>query len=62
MNLLIAGDIVTNSSNEKLFENKELDKVLGIDLLNLWNSSDYKVFNLEAPITDYNIPINKCRT
>ena len=60
MNLLIAGDIVTNESNIKLFKQGDLNKVLGNELLEKWNNSDYKIFNLEAPITNSNDTIKKC--
>jgi len=60
MNLIIAGDVVTNESNKELFKQKNLTEVLGQDLLRIWENSDYKVFNLEAPITNSNNTIKKC--
>ena len=52
MKLIIAGDVVTNESNEELFSNQELKKIMGEELFNIWNKTNYKVFNLEAPITN----------
>lgn len=59
MNLIIAGDIVTNDSNRELFKNNNIDKILGYELLEEWEKANYKVFNLEAPITDSNNAIIK---
>ena len=60
MRLLIAGDLVPTESNINLFENGEVDKLLGEELLAIWNSADKRIFNLELPLTDRNTPIIKC--
>ncbi len=60
MNLLIAGDTVPTENNIELFTNEQLEEILGDKLLNFWEKADYKVFNLEAPITNSNNKIKKC--
>jgi len=60
MQLLIAGDLVPTQSNINLFSAGSVDKLLGDELIFLWNSADRRIFNLEAPITDELNPIAKC--
>lgn len=60
MKLLIGGDLVPTKSNISLFENVDVDALLGKDLLALLTSADYRLFNLEVPLTDEIAPIDKC--
>ena len=60
MKLLIGGDLVPTKSNISLFENAEAETLLGKDLLALLESADYRLFNLEVPLTDAVTPIDKC--
>lgn len=60
MKLLIAGDLVPTESNISLFNNGDLNALLGKDLLSMWNSMDVRIFNLETPLTDIENPIDKC--
>lgn len=60
MELLIAGDLVPTKSNVDLFNNSDVSTLLGEDLLSIWNSSDMRIFNLEAPLIDKESPIDKC--
>lgn len=59
MKLIIGGDIVANESNIMLFKTGNLEKIMGQELLNHWNKSDFRFFNLEAPLTKSNKKINK---
>lgn len=59
MQLLIAGDLVPTKSNIHLFNSAEINKLLGEDLLNVWEEADERIINLEAPITDIDEPILK---
>lgn len=59
MELIIAGDLVPTDSNRELFINGELEKLLGSELLSIWEKVDYRIFNLEAPLFDMDSPINK---
>lgn len=58
MNLIIAGDVVPTEKNICYFE-KDLLNYLEDDFKKLWNSSDFRIFNLECPIIDYGTPIPK---
>lgn len=60
MQLLIAGDLVPTKSNYELFKDGDLKSLLGESLLSVWEASDYRIFNLEVPITDIKSPIPKC--
>ncbi|MDD4363603.1 MAG: CapA family protein, partial [Atribacterota bacterium] len=57
--ILIAGDLVPTNSNMNLFKNADVKNLLGKELLSLWNSSDARIFNLEAPLVDTENPIDK---
>jgi poly-gamma-glutamate capsule biosynthesis protein CapA/YwtB (metallophosphatase superfamily) len=60
MELLIAGDLVPTKSNIELFANGDINRLLGEELYNIWYSSDLRIFNLEAPISNISAPIDKC--
>lgn len=60
MKLLIGGDLVPTESNISLFENADVKTLLGDDLVALLSSVDYRLFNLEVPLTDVISPIDKC--
>lgn len=58
--LLIGADIVPTKGNYELFENGDTDILLGQELTDLFNGCDFRILNLEAPLTDKVSPINKC--
>lgn len=60
MQLLIAGDLVPTKSNIALFNKADTKSILGEELHSLWDSTDMRIFNLEAPLTDKDSPIAKC--
>lgn len=60
MDILIAGDLVPTNTNIELFNRANTLELLGEDLLSIWHSSNFRIFNLEAPIIDYEYPISKC--
>ena len=60
MNILIGADLVPTQSNKKEFETGNAENLIGDEICNLLNAADYKVFNLEVPLTDNNTPIDKC--
>ena len=60
MQLLIAGDLVPTLSNIELFNNADVETLLGEKLLSLWNLADIRIFNLETPLADQKYPIKKC--
>ena len=59
MKITIGGDVVPTKSNEKLFSESNLKELLGEKLLDRWNKSDYRFFNLETPICNNSKPIKK---
>lgn len=60
MDILIGGDLVPTQTNMDLFANAEVNTLLGEELLSIWNSAVFRIFNLEVPITDTEDPIKKC--
>ncbi len=58
-NILIGGDFVPTQSNYKYFIKNDLENLFGKDLFNLLINANYKIFNLEAPITNCNKKISK---
>ena len=58
--LLIGGDLVPTESNIKMFSDGDVLQLLGYELLDVLVDANYRMFNLEAPITDTTVPINKC--
>lgn len=60
MSILIGADIVATPSNRVLFANADLNALLGEELLAVLRSADFRIFNLEAPLTDSYAPISKC--
>ena len=60
MNIIIGGDLVPYGKNTSLFETGEIEKILGIELLEIWNSAEHRFFNLECPITNTDKKLLKC--
>ena len=60
MNILIGADLVPTKSNISLFESGNVEKLLGNELAACLNKADYRIFNLEVPLTDWERPIRKC--
>ena len=51
-NIIIGADLVPTRSNASLFESGDVNGLLGTELLNLLKAADYRIFNLEVPLTD----------
>ena len=60
MSILIGADIVPTKSNYDLFEKGTTLELVGQDLMDILNKADFRIFNLEVPLTDYEKPIAKC--
>lgn len=58
--LIIGADLVATESNVKLFIQREVDTLFGKKLVKKLSEADYRIFNLEAPLTDQECPIRKC--
>jgi len=60
MKLLIGADIVPTTSNAELFTTGNAETLVGKGLLENLSSADFRIFNLEVPLTDRFSPIDKC--
>ena len=58
--ILIGADFVPTDSNKDLFCSGDVESLFDNKLLDLIDSSDVRLFNLEAPLIDYSAPIMKC--
>jgi poly-gamma-glutamate synthesis protein (capsule biosynthesis protein) len=56
---MIAADLVPTPSNAEAFERGKTGDLFDEELRRLWYSSDARVFNLEAPLSDEPLPIFK---
>jgi putative poly-gamma-glutamate synthesis protein len=60
MSILIGADIVPTKSNVEQFNKGDAEFLVGDELLKILNDADYRIFNLEVPLTDVCSPIDKC--
>lgn len=60
MSILIGADIVPSLSNSDFFSKGNIDSLVGTNLRKILDDADYRVFNLETPLTDSCSPIDKC--
>ena len=57
--ILVGGDIAPPQSNYSFFEEGNIKALIDDKLLSLLYSADYRIFNLEVPLTDTEKPIRK---
>lgn len=60
MSIIIGADIVPTKSNFDLFEKGDALELVGQELLDILNKANYRIFNLEVPLTDTEKLIPKC--
>ncbi|MGN1015497.1 MAG: CapA family protein [Faecousia sp.] len=60
MEILIGADLVPTQPNWEAFAEADTHSILGQELRDLMGKADFRVFNLEAPLTDEDTPIAKC--
>lgn len=60
MDIIICGDLVPTRSNIELFDKGNVTELLGDKLLAVWSKANFRIFNLEVPLTDIEEPIDKC--
>lgn len=60
MSIVIGGDLVPTKENESFFYSGELNALFDERLNRYFESVDYKIINLECPITDRKEGIKKC--
>lgn len=58
--IIIGADIVPTKSNFDLFKNGDVKNLVGTEILNIFKKADYRIFNLEVPLTEVSDPIVKC--
>lgn len=59
LTLIIGGDLAPTLSNNSIFENGSIESIIDGKILNQISSADFRIFNLEVPLTDINKPIRK---
>jgi len=57
--LIIGADMVPTASNMEYFNQGDVRHLVGDELLEILNQSEYRIFNLEVPLTDTENPIVK---
>ncbi|NLD87904.1 MAG: CapA family protein [Clostridiales bacterium] len=57
--IIIGADIVPTKTNYELFENADVEALVGSELLRELEAADFRIFNLETPICDELDPIPK---
>ena len=60
MGIIIGADFVPTDTNEDLFEAGNITRLFGNELAQILKESDYRIFNLEIPLTEVADPIKKC--
>jgi len=58
--LVIGADLVPTASNLEYFKNGNARHLLGDRLLDILKRAEYRIFDLEVPLTDVERPIAKC--
>lgn len=59
MKIMIGADLVPTISNFEYFSSGDVEALLGNELLQLLDTADFRIFNLEVPLTDRKNPIVK---
>ncbi len=59
MDLIIGGDLAPTKSNFSVFERGDLESIIDEKLLNCIRKADFRIFNLEVPLTDELRPVLK---
>lgn len=60
MGIIIGADVVPTNSNRDLFIEGNVDQLVGSDLANILREADFRICNVETPLTDDIAPIKKC--
>lgn len=59
MKIYIGADFVPTDINRILFENGDMESIIGTSVYNMLCEADLNIFNLEVPLTDNDTPIDK---
>ena len=57
--IITAGDLAPTPTNYSIFSSGNIDKIVDKVLLEVFASADFRLFNLEVPLTDNEQPISK---
>lgn len=57
--ILIGGDLVPTENNKKYFISGDIGKVIDEKILSILKKADYRIFNLEAPLTQSSNALSK---
>lgn len=60
LNIIIGADIVPTKSNIHLFDSGDAEALVGKELIDILAEADFRIFNLEVPLTDKKDSIKKC--
>lgn len=60
MKMIIGGDLVPTDSNMKAFETGNLETVVDEKIMDRIANANYRMYNLEVPLSDDLFPIKKC--
>ena len=60
MKIIIGADLVPTHSNIGEFNNSDINTLTGEELAGVLSNADYRIYNLEVPLTDVESPIKKC--
>ncbi len=58
--IIIGADLVPTASNQQYFETGNMSEIVDSTILTELKSADYRIFNLEVPLTDKKDPLKKC--
>lgn len=59
MRIIICGDTVPTSSNISMFEDGNIDELFGARIIEAFKDADYRIVNLETPVSDTSFRIKK---
>ena len=59
MNIVITGDLLPTPNNERLFCNGDAETLVGKEILNIFQNADFRICNMEGPLTDEETAIDK---
>lgn len=60
MKIVVGADLVPTIQDSDLFSNVNIEKLIGNELKKLLKKFDFRIFNLEVPLTDTKSEIPKC--
>lgn len=60
VSMIICGDFVPTESNLKDFKDGSIENIIESSIMDYIQNSDFRIFNLEAPLYDGYSPIEKC--